>query len=95
MPGGWPRKSGMSKIVNAGCLKLLSSNIFFILRVVLGLKSYMKTGIPDAGVPPLDPLNLDNVALSLAGAKVEFRNINMSGLSDHSVTDVKYDEGTR
>ena len=55
----------------------------------------MKTGIPAAGVPPLDPLQLDNVALSLAGANVEFRNINMSGLSDHSVTNVQYDEDTR
>ena len=59
------------------------------------LKQYMKTGIPEANLPPLDPLNLDNVGFSLAGAKVEFMNIFMEGLSNHTVKDVQYDDNTR
>ena len=55
----------------------------------------MKTGIPEANLPPLDPLNLDNVGFSLAGAKVEFMNIFMEGLSDHTVKDVQYDDNSR
>ena len=41
--------------------------------VVQSLKGLMKSGIPEAGLPPLDPLNLDNVELNLAGAHIEFR----------------------
>merc|ERR1712131_439749 len=66
------------------------------LKLVVGsLKQYMKTGIPEANLPPLDPLNLDNVGFSLAGAKVEFMNIFMEGLSNHTVKDVQYDDNTR
>ncbi len=52
----------------------------------------MKTGIPSAGLPPLDPLSLDNVEFSLGGANIEFRNISMAGLSNHDIGDVTYDE---
>lgn len=55
----------------------------------------MKTGIPSAGLPPLDPLSLDNVEFSLGGANIEFRNISMGGLSNHDIGDVTYDENKR
>ena len=67
----------------------------FVLSVVSSLKGYMKTGIPEAGLPPLDPLNLDNVGLSLAGANIEFRNVTMSGLSSHQLGEVAYNEQSR
>ena len=66
-----------------------------MLSVVSSLKGYMKTGIPEAGLPPLDPLNLDNVGLSLAGANIEFRNVTMSGLSSHQLGEVAYNEQSR
>ena len=55
----------------------------------------MKTGIPSAGLPPLDPLSLDNVEFSLGGANIEFRNVTMAGLSNHDIGDVTYDESKR
>lgn len=55
----------------------------------------MKNGIPDVGIPPLDPLNLDNVALTMAGAQVEFMDITMTGLSDHTIKSVQYDDNNR
>ena len=63
--------------------------------MVSSLKGYMKTGIPEAGLPPLDPLNLDNVGFSLAGAHIEFRNVTMSGLSSHQLGEVTYNEQSR
>ena len=64
-------------------------------RVVQSLKGFMKTGIPSANLPPLDPLSLDNVDFSLGGANIEFRNITMAGLSKHDIGDVTYDETKR
>ena len=55
----------------------------------------MKTGIPEAGIPPLDPLKLDNVGFSLAGSRVEFMNITLRGLGDHTVDNVEYEEENR
>ena len=55
----------------------------------------MKTGIPSAGLPPLDPLSLDNVEFNLGGANIEFRNVTMAGLSNHDIEDVTYDESKR
>jgi len=67
------------------CLKL----------IVNSLKFSMKTGIPEAGIPPLDPLKLDNVGFSLAGSRVEFMNITLRGLGDHTVDNVEYEEENR
>ena len=71
--------------------------IFALLSfsVVQSLKGFMKTGIPSAGLPPLDPLSLDNVEFSLGGANIEFRNVTMAGLSNHDIGDVTYDESKR
>lgn len=67
------------------CLKIL----------VLSLKDFMKTGIPEAGVAPLDPLKLDNVGFNLAGASIDFMNITLDGMSDHQVGGVSYNEASR
>ena len=55
----------------------------------------MKTGIPEAGVAPLDPLKLDNVGFNLATASIDFMNITLTGMSDHQVDGVTYDESSR
>ena len=55
----------------------------------------MKNGDPETGLPPLDPLRLDNVGFSLAGAQIEFENITMKGLSDHQVKQVEFEENER
>ena len=66
-----------------------------VFSVVQSLKGIMKTGIPSKGVPPLDPLSLDNVGFSLGGANIEFRNVTMGGLSNHDIGEVTYDETKR
>ena len=55
----------------------------------------MKSGVPEAGLAPLDPLGLDNVRFSLAGAQIEFQNITMTGLSEHQVQRVEFKENER
>ena len=70
-------------------------SICFNFRVILSLKDYMKTGIPEAGVAPLDPLKLDNVGFNLAGASIDFMNITLDGMSDHQLGEVTYDESSR
>ena len=61
-------------------------------RVIFSLKDYMKNGVPEAGLAPLDPLALDNVGFSLAGANIQFQNITMTGLSQHQVQRVEFKE---
>jgi len=70
---------------NEECLKI----------VIFSLKNYMKNGIPEAGLAPLDPLQLDNVEFNLGGANIEFQNITMTGLSEHRVQKVEFNENTR
>merc|ERR550532_1080749 len=77
------------------CLESDQEVVQCLRIVVQSLKGLMKSGIPEAGLPPLDPLNLDNVELNLAGAHIEFRNVTMAGLSNHDIGDVTYDEDER
>ena len=51
-------------------------------------KKFMKTGVAEAGLPPLDPLVLDSVDFSLAGAKLTFSNLTAVGLSQHTAEQV-------
>ena len=59
------------------------------------LKSFMKEGVPEVGLPPLDPMKLDNVEFSLAGAVIAFLNITAEGLSSHQTKSVSYDKDSR
>lgn len=77
------------------CLESNEEIVKCLKIVVQSLKGFMKTGIPSAGLPPLDPLSLDNVEFSLGGANIEFRNVTMAGLSNHDIGDVTYDESKR
>ena len=63
--------------------------------MIYSLKEYMKKGVPEVGLPPLDPLRLDNVEFNLAGANIEFENITMTGLSEHRVQKVEFLENQR
>ena len=74
-------------------MSIHASDDFF--SVVQSLKGFMKTGIPSRGLPPLDPLSLDNVGFSLGGANIEFRNVTLGGLSNHDIGEVTYDETKR
>eukprot|EP00092_Neocalanus_flemingeri_P088210 GFUD01111428.1.p1 GENE.GFUD01111428.1~~GFUD01111428.1.p1 ORF type:complete len:184 (+),score=54.83 GFUD01111428.1:50-601(+) len=58
------------------------------------LKLFMKNGVPEAGLPPLDTLKLDNVEFNLAGAVVAFKNVTATGLSDHETKNVQYNKET-
>ena len=64
-------------------------------RTMAALKQFMSTGIPEAGLQPLDPMRLDNVELNLAGAVVSFNNVTAIGLSNHEARNVQYDRNTR
>ena len=55
------------------------------------LKEFMKVGVPEVGLPPLDPMKLDNVEFNLAGAVVTFQNVTAEGLSDYQTKSVGYD----
>merc|ERR1712212_555978 len=62
------------------------------LQITMGaLKEFMKVGVPEVGLPPLDPMKLDNVEFNLAGAVVTFQNVTAEGLSDYQTRSVGYD----
>lgn len=56
------------------------------------LKEFMKVGVPELGLPPLDPMKLDNVEFNLATAVVTFQNVTAEGLSDYQSRSVGYDK---
>ena len=59
------------------------------------LKRFMKDGVPEVGLPPLDPLKLDNVGFHLAGAVVTFKNATATGLSEHETERVQYNKAEK
>jgi hypothetical protein len=66
-----------------------------VFRTMAALKQFMKTGVPEVDLPPLDPMKLDNVEFHLAGAVVTFKNVTAQGLSNHQTKNVRYDKATR
>ena len=64
-------------------------------RTMAALKQFMKNGVPEVGLPPLDPMKLENVEFHLAGAVVTFKNVTATGLSDHETKRVKYNKEAR
>ena len=55
----------------------------------------MKTGVPELGLPPFDPLFIDNISFEFFDAVVEFNNINFSGFEGNIVTSNKVDPNAR
>jgi len=77
------------------CLEM-GENMDLCLQITMSaFKKFMKTGVAEAGLPPLDPLVLDSVDFSLAGAKLTFSNLTAVGLSQHTAEQVEYERATR
>merc|ERR1711862_764939 len=63
------------------------------------IKPYMKTGVPDLGIPRADPLILDQIAFDLKNpiidVHVEFTDNEVTGLSEHELLYIKADKDAR
>ncbi|XP_063374598.1 circadian clock-controlled protein daywake-like [Cydia amplana] len=57
-------------------------------QVVLSLPQFTK-GIPELGVPSIDPIDLDDIIIDGNGLKLSLRKAQMHGLSTVHVTDLK------
>lgn len=51
---------------------------------------YFTKGIKELGVPPLDPVKLDDIGIDGNGLKLTFTDTVMHGLSNADITDFKY-----
>lgn len=47
-------------------------------------------GIKELGVPPLDPVKLDDIDIDGNGLKLSFTDATMHGLGNAVITDLKY-----
>ncbi|XP_043502006.1 uncharacterized protein LOC122524032 [Polistes fuscatus] len=57
------------------------------------LKPYLKDGIPEIELPPIEPFRMDELTLSLTGGKngykVQLRELYVRGASNYTVEDIK------
>merc|ERR1712147_84781 len=67
--------------------------------LAVAIKPYMKTGVPDLGIPRADPLILDQIAFDLKNpiidVHVEFTDNEVTGLSEHELLYIKADKDAR
>merc|ERR1712184_211115 len=67
--------------------------------LAVAIKPYMKTGVPDLGIPRADPLILDQIAFDLQNpiidVHVEFTDNEVTGLSEHELLYIKADKDAR
>jgi len=77
--------------------KCLSSNSVLddcLKEIVVNMGSKYKAGVPDLGLPALDPLMMPEIELNLGNSKVKFEDIVANGLSRFTVNSVKFDKAT-
>eukprot|EP00088_Acartia_fossae_P026634 TRINITY_DN27474_c0_g1_i12.p1 TRINITY_DN27474_c0_g1~~TRINITY_DN27474_c0_g1_i12.p1 ORF type:complete len:257 (-),score=53.46 TRINITY_DN27474_c0_g1_i12:116-850(-) len=84
-------KGSLSSCINGG------SNINTCLaQLAERLRPYMRQGLPDYGVPPTEPMFIDEVTLSLkrppVDVKVEFKDTTVTGLSSFRLNSVRADK---
>merc|ERR1711992_299595 len=64
--------------------------------LAVAIKPYMKTGVPELGIPQADPLILDEIAFDLKNplidVHVEFTENEVSGLSEHELIYINADK---
>merc|ERR1712244_186268 len=67
--------------------------------LAVAIKPYMKTGVPELGIPRADPLILDQIAFDLKNpiidVHVEFTDNQITGLSNHQLLDISADKEAR
>merc|ERR1712012_466025 len=64
--------------------------------LAVAIKPYMKTGVPELGIPQADPLILDEIAFDLKNpiidVHVEFTENEVTGLARHELLDINADK---
>merc|ERR1712173_159144 len=67
--------------------------------LAVAIKPYMKTGVPELGIPQADPLILDEIAFDLKNpiidVHVEFTENEVTGLSEHELLFINADKAAR
>jgi len=67
--------------------------------LAVAIKPYMKTGVPELGIPQADPLILDEIAFDLKNpiidVHVEFTENEVTGLSEHELLFINADKADR
>lgn len=54
-----------------------------------------KRGVPELGLPSLDPMSMPKIEIQMGSNKVKMEDITSSGMSNINVTSVSYDKSTR
>merc|ERR1712241_1058252 len=65
----------------------------------MGIKPYMKSGIPELNIPQADPLLIDSIAFDLKNALIDvnvvFTDNEVSGLSEHELIYINADKAAK
>jgi len=68
-------------------------------QLAVSIKPYMKTGIPNLGIPKGDPLYIERIKFDLKNAlsdvTVDFTETNVSGLSEHELIYIEADKAKK
>ena len=56
-----------------------------LFRTLENFKLTMDTGIPELGMPPLDPINIDIIEFKFFNLTISFNNVLMNGFKNFTV----------
>jgi len=63
-------------------------------EILVNMGSKYKAGVPELGLPAIDPLVMPEIELNLGNSKVKFEDIVANGLSRFTVKSVNYDKAS-
>merc|ERR1712114_60790 len=76
------------------CLQTNSVLDDCLKEVVVNMGGKYKAGVPELGLPALDPLVMPGIELNLGNSKVKFEDIVANGLSRFTVNPVNFDKAS-
>merc|ERR1711910_260125 len=76
------------------CLQTNSVLDDCLKEIVVNMGGKYKAGVPELGLPALDPLVMPGIELNLGNSKVKFEDIVANGLSRFTVKSVNYDKAS-
>merc|ERR1712002_1319273 len=76
------------------CLQTNSVLDDCLKEIVVNMGGKYKAGVPELGLPALDPLVMPGIELNLGNSKVKFEDIVANGLSRFNVKSVNYDKAS-
>merc|ERR1712130_390650 len=76
------------------CLQTNSVLDDCLKEVLVNMGSKYKVGVPELGLPALDPLVMPGIELNLGNSKVKFEDIVANGLSRFTVNSVNFDKAS-